>query len=83
MCVCIRTRPCSHTRADGHTHMVGKEKEDGVVQDWRFDTEGYEGKYQSHRTELERAGWLTKSYPATDVGLQITTTTIISSSNIY
>jgi len=45
-----------------YTNMVGKEKEDGVVQDWKLDIEGYEGKYQSHRTELERRAGLQTAF---------------------
>lgn len=61
----------------------GKEKEDRVVRGWRPDTQSCEGEYQSHRMDLERAGWLTNSFPATNVGLQIIIIMIIISSNIY
>lgn len=30
-----------------------------------------EEKYPGYRTGLERAGWLAKDFPATDVGLQV------------
>lgn len=63
MCVCVRINApvCMHTE--------GKEKEVGVVQVGRLDIKRYEGKYQSHRTDLERVSWLKNSSPAAVVGL--------------